>query len=369
MRFITSVFLLAAAALSAALPVEVDAPVEKRAPAEKRGVDYIHPFQVVRTYEGSPNEAFGPSDYGQTSRVRGGLTGVNSLIAFQLDPSDGGATCNLRFHTPFLALGSKTFQLFEFVPNNGDTFNVNTVTWNSKGGYRNQQLTTYTYTTDGSLVYSFTCPSGGKKLNYEFVSANGDNNLTWNWVEGEGPYIEVVHHSAKRDDDNGGNDDELAKRGPVSIPLAAQTLLREQTPNTPIGPVSSGRVSQSGSGKIVTTLIGFVMPSQNLRGRTCVLRFSKPATYTGSKQFRLYEFIPNGGRTTFDPSVATFNFRTGYRNRDLGVSTVSGSSSFTVYKFNCPAPKTGVNFDVTPTNGDVSITWDNWKGGFTLTAL
>ena len=353
MRFITSAFLLASAVLSAALPVE--SPVQKRD-------DYVSPASVVRLYEAFPNRASGPSDIGETSRVGGGLTGISTLLSFQLDVSDGGATCNLRFHDPSVATGSKTFALFEFVPNNGDTFNPYTASWNSKGGYRNQQLTTYKYVKGGnSLVYSTLCPSGGKKWNFEFVSANGDNNLSWDWTNGEGPYLEIIPKVAKRDET-------LEKRAPVNIPLASETLLREQYPNTATGPVGSGEVSQSGSGKIVTTLIGFIFPSQDLSSRTCVLKFSNPTVYTGSKKFSLFEFIPNNGRTIFDASYATWNFRTGYRNRDLGIYTVT-STPFTVYTFKCPAPGSGVSFDVAPSNGDVSIKWNNWNGGFTLTAL
>lgn len=357
MRFITSAFLLAAAALSAALPVE--------SPVEKRATDYVSPAQVVRTYERFPDRASGPSDIGETSRVGGGLTGINTLVAFQLAASDAGATCNLRFHDPSVATGSKTFQLFEFVPNNGDSFNVWTASWNNKGGYRNQQLTTFKYVKGGNdLVYSFPCPSGGKKVNYEFVSANGDNNLSWDWTNGEGPYLEIISQGVtKRDEES------LEKRAPVSIPLASQTLLKEQFPNTPVGPVQSGEVSQSGSGKIVSTLIGFIFPSQDLSSRTCVLKFSNPTVFTGSKTFRLFEFIPNNGRTIFDATYATYNFRTGYRNRDLGVSTITSTAAFTVYTFKCPAPGAGVSFDVAPANGDVSIKWNNWNGGFTLTAL
>lgn len=352
MRFITSALLLAAAALSVALPVE--------SPVEKRDTDYVSPDQVVRLYERYPDRASGPSDIGEASRVGGGLTGISSIVSFPLDPSDAGSTCNVRFYDPSVATGSKTFQLFEFIPTN---FNVWTASWNSKGGYRNQQLTTYKYVKGGSsLVYSFTCPSGTKKLYYEVVSANGDNNLSWDWTNGEGLQLEIVTRPAKRDE-------ALEKRAPVNIPLASQTLLREQFPNTPVGPVSSGEVSQSGSGKIVTTLIGFIFPSQDLSSRTCVLKFSNPTVFTGSKKFNLFEFIPNNGRKIFDANAATYNFRTGYRNRDLGTSTVTSTAAFTVYTFKCPGPNSGVSFDVAPSNGDVSIKWNNWNGGFTLTAL
>lgn len=34
-----------------------------------------------------------------------------------------------------------------------------------------------------------------------------------------------------------------------------------------------------------------------------------------------------------------------------------------VYSFKCPGPGKGLNYELVPTNGDVSIKWTNTNGG------
>jgi hypothetical protein len=348
MQFLTSILLLTTAALSSAAPT-----------TEKRDSFAIAPSSLVRTYEASPNFAAGPSAWGETSRIGAGNTGVNTLISFQLDASHGGRPCNLRFRDAEWHEGSNTFSVFSFVPTNGYSFDVNTASWNHKTGYRDQQLATYKYGgSTGDLVYSFTCPSDGKLLNYELTSANGESKLQWDTSIGQGLWLEVVTASA------------AVKRSSVPIPFADQCQLLEAQPNTARGSIQYGEVSQKGSGHIVSMLVAFIMPTnQDLTSRTCSLQFKNPSEATGSKTFALFEFVPNPGnyRGIFESWHASWNSRTGYRNRHLATYKVGTAGP--VYKFPCPARGKGVNFEVVPSNGDVSIKWISDNGGFSLVAL
>ncbi|KAA8913126.1 hypothetical protein FN846DRAFT_903060 [Sphaerosporella brunnea] len=344
MKFLTSLILLSAAALSSALPT-----------TSKRAAVHVAPNSLCKTYEHSPNTPFGPTTWGETSRVGGGLTGVNTLISFQLDAAYGGATCNLRFADAEVHTGSNTFSVFSFVPTNGVTFDPNTATWNQKTGYRDQQLATFQYGASGDLVYSFTCPTGGKLLNYELTSANGDSNLQWDTSLEQGLWLEVVSGGVEK------------RAAPVPIPYYDQCQLHEAAPNTAFGSSVSGVSSQYSSGHIITTLVAFVMPTgKDLSTRTCSVEFVNGFA-TGSKSFALFEFVPNQGKT-FKSALATWNSRTGYRNNQLATYKV-GSSVGPVYKFPCPGPGKAVNFEVVPTNGDVYIAWTKPAGGLTLKAL
>jgi hypothetical protein len=346
MQFLISFFLLTTAALSSAAPT-----------TEKRASFGIAPTSLVKTYEHSPDYAFGPSVWGETSRVGAGNTGVNTLISFQLEASHGERPCNLRFRDPDIHQGSNIFSVFSFVPSNGYSFDPNTASWNHKTGYRDQQLATYKYGgSTGDLVYSFTCPSGGKLLNYELTSANGESNLQWDTALGKGLWLEVVTASA------------AAKRASsVRIPFADQCQLHEAQPNTAFGSIQFGEASQKGSGNIISTLVAFIMPAgQDLTARTCSVSFSNPSSATESKTFALFEFVPNKGNI-FESAVASWNSRTGYRNRQLATYKVGTAGP--VYNFPCPAPGKGVNFEVVPTNGDVSIKWTVPTGGLSLWAL
>jgi hypothetical protein len=345
MQFITSVFLLASAALSTALPTTND----------KRASFGIAPTSVVKTYEHSPDVAFGPSTWGETSRVGAGNTGVNTLISFQLDASHGGRPCNLRFRDPEVQAGSNTFSVFSFVPSNGYTFSASTASWNQKTGYRDQQLATFKYGAGSDLVYSFTCPQGGELLNYELTSANGESNLQWDTATGQGLWLEVETAAVTR-------------RAATHIALADQCQLHEAQPETAFGSIQHGEASQKGSGKIITTLVAFIMPSQeDLTSRTCSLYFSASQA-SGSRTFTLFEFTPSGDQEIFSSLTAKWNSRTGYRNRELATYKV-GSTAGPVYNFPCPAPGKVVNFEIVPTNGDVSLKWTVPAGGLSLWAL
>jgi hypothetical protein len=64
------------------------------------------------------------------------------------------------------------------VPNEGDTFNPDTATYNSKTGFRDQQLAIFVVG-NGNPVYSFECPPAGTIVNYEAAPSNGDDDVEW----------------------------------------------------------------------------------------------------------------------------------------------------------------------------------------------
>jgi hypothetical protein len=339
--------LLAAAAISSALPTAPPNAFEKRQNRNTR----ITPTALTRVYEHAPNLISGQDGWGETSNSPGqALTGVNTLISFQLAREDGGRTCNLRFADPSFATGSKTFSVFEFVPSNGVTFDVTKATWNQRTGYRDRQLAIYTYEEGRDIVYSFTCPTGGKLLNYELTASNGEVNIRWNVPRGEGLWLEVVVPPATPL-----SAPPVPK--PIVIPLKDQCPLYEATANTGKGSMQFGEVSNSARNQMVSTLVGWVMPAEDYTGRTCTLRFSNPTTATGSKSFAVFDFIPYGNEVIFKSWLATWNSKTGYRNLERTIYKV-GDDKKPVYSFLCPGPGKGVNFDLVPTGGDVSIKWN-----------
>jgi hypothetical protein len=64
------------------------------------------------------------------------------------------------------------------VPNEGDTFNADTATFNQRTGYRDQQLKIFV-AGSGNPVYSFKCPPAGTIVNYEAVPSNGETDVEW----------------------------------------------------------------------------------------------------------------------------------------------------------------------------------------------
>jgi hypothetical protein len=251
------------------------------------------------------------------------------------------------------------FQVFTFVPSNGVTFDVNKATWNQKTGYRDQQVATYIYGAGTDIIYSFTCPTGGKLINYELTASNGEANIQWYSPSGEGMWLEVAIPPAAG-----------AGSKSIDIPLKDQCQLFEARPNVGQGSIQYGEVSWSSSTQTVSMLVGFVMPDTDYTGRTCVLKLVNPISATGSKSFALFEFIPYAGEVLFKSWMATWNRKTGYRNRQLATYKVGDNKA--VYSFPCPKPKSGINYDVVPTGGDVSIKWDTSAtpyGGFKLEVL
>ncbi|KAA8893820.1 hypothetical protein FN846DRAFT_895646 [Sphaerosporella brunnea] len=348
---INSVLLLAAAAFSAALPTSsIDSVIEKR---QNRNIR-ITPSALVRMYEHSPNLNFAQDGWGETSSTQAGdgrATSVNTLVSFKLEPEDGGRTCNLRFNDPNFATGSKTFSIFNFVPSNGVTFDASKATWNQRTGHRDQQAATYTHGAGTDIIYSFTCPSGGKYLNYELAASRGEVNIQWYSPHGEGMWLEVVIPP------NTPVKPPTGSKPVATIPIKDQVQLFEARPDAGQGSAQFGEVSWSSSKESVSTLVGFVMPDTDYTGRTCALKLFNPTAATGSKSFALFEFIPYGGEVIFKSWLATWNSKTGYRKRELATYKVGGDKP--IYSFPCPKPKTGISYDLVPIGGEVSIKWDS----------
>ncbi|KAI5782642.1 hypothetical protein EDC01DRAFT_664378 [Geopyxis carbonaria] len=344
MFFSISSSLLLLSTLAAALPA-----LEKRQSRSLRSA----PVEVLKLYEHSPNVVIGQDGWGETSRVGSGLSGVNTLIAFQTYPEDFGKTCNLRFAAPSVQSGSKSFTLWSFVPSNGNIFDPHRATWNQKTGYRDRQLATHTYVLNGpDIVYSLPCPAGGKFLNYELTSANGESNMQWYTPNGEGLYLEVAVPVKPPTAPT-------TPRRPIPIPSRDQAQMFESRPTSGSGSIQYGDVSSTAVGIQTTTLVAYVMPdSPNYAARTCRLRFSNPTATSGSRSFALFEFVPHDGRQIFRSDTASWNAKGGYRNRQLALHKVEGSAAATVYTFPCPAPGVGLNYELVPTGGEGRVTWN-----------
>ncbi|KAF8536763.1 hypothetical protein BDD12DRAFT_807512 [Trichophaea hybrida] len=83
----------------------------------------------------------------------------------------------------------------------------------------------------------------------------------------------------------------------VRIDMKDQVNLREGWGGT--GSIQYGEINTSEPGKTVTTLVGFIMPSEDYTKRTCNLRFGKVTSATGTKTFKVFDFVPNNGLPTF----------------------------------------------------------------------
>lgn len=160
--------LLASSVFGAAVPVA----------EQKRDIHDISPSTQVIIAQYAPDNVYGNSNYGQTSRY--GDRSASTLVSYVLDKDYSGHTCKLVFENPNYVYGSATIQLFKFVPENGVTFDPASATWNHRTGHRDIEQGRQTKIgAQPTLVYSFACPKGPTTLNYEIVSSNGDANIGW----------------------------------------------------------------------------------------------------------------------------------------------------------------------------------------------
>ncbi|KAF8242663.1 hypothetical protein K440DRAFT_616224 [Wilcoxina mikolae CBS 423.85] len=336
MHFITSLLFLAiTSTLTSALP------------HSKRQNTRITPSQVNKLYERLPTNTVsdGWGEVSQDIRLKT-PSKVHSLFAFQLSNSDGGQTCNLRFDKPEIALGTLSFKVYDFIPTNGRTFDSKKASWNKKSGKTGKSLATFKVGgKNKNLVYSFPCPKGGKMLNYELVPEGGVN-MQWPYPDSTGLWLEVV---------------KAPKPPVVRIDMKDQVNLREGWGGT--GSIQYGEINTSEPGKTVTTLVGFIMPSEDYTKRTCNLRFGKVTSASGTKTFKVFDFVPNNGLPIFQSWLISWSKKGGVRKAERATYKVGGNGL--VLSFPCPKRGTGINSEFAPTKEPVNIKWDTTnKGGF-----
>ncbi|CCX09724.1 hypothetical protein FPQ18DRAFT_334010 [Pyronema domesticum] len=160
---------------------------------------------------------------------------------------------------------------------------------------------------------------------------------------------------------------EARQATPTRVNPSVVAKAYESAPTMAVTVDGYGQTSRYGSGSnSVSSLVYFSQPPGSpWSGKRCNLRFSDPVVLSGSKTFAVFEFIPSNG-VTFDISKATWNQRTGYRNRELATFKV-GEGSDLVYSYPCPTDGKGLNFELTSSNGDSEIQWNsNWNQGLWL---
>jgi len=334
MHFSTSLFLLAASTLTSALP------------HTKRQNTRITPTQINKLYEIIPTTA-NSDGWGEVSQQVGVTPSkVHSLVAFQLDTSDAGKTCNLRFDKPDIAIGTLMFQVYDFTPSNGRMFDPKKASWNKKTGSRGKSLATFK-AGGKNLVYSFPCPAGGKLLNYELVP-EGTVNMQWQYPGSTGLWLEVAPKGTPQSPPT------------IRVNMKDQVNLREGHGGT--GSIQYGEINRSEPGKTVTTLVGFIMPTnKDYTKHTCNLRFGKTTEATGTKTFKVYDFVPNNGLPIFQSWLVSWNNKRGVRKAER--ATFKLGSSGPVLAFPCPKRGAGVNYEIVPTKEAVNIKWDTTNGG------
>ena len=152
------------------------------------------------------------------------------------------------------------------------------------------------------------------------------------------------------------------KRATALILPTNQVVISMFAPDHPFGSHTWGNVTQVGSNR-QSTMVSFDLPN-GYSGSKCSLIFENAEWATGKKTFQLFKFIPFN-HISFE-TTATFNSRTGYPDTTLGDPFVIGTSQGPVYTFDCPSNPTTLNYDVVPSNGDVSFGWKTPEGGLKL---
>jgi hypothetical protein len=135
----------------------------------------VGPDALVTLHEAEPNTAFGSTNHGKVIKGADGKD-ITTLISFTVPNT--GTHCSVNFSNWSVATGSETIALYSFVPNEGDTFNANTATFNSKTGFRDHELKIFV-AGSSNPIYSFTCPPAGTIVNYEAVPSNGETDVEW----------------------------------------------------------------------------------------------------------------------------------------------------------------------------------------------
>ncbi|CCX06823.1 Protein of unknown function [Pyronema omphalodes CBS 100304] len=273
---------------------------------------------------------------------------VHSLIAYKLEPSDFGKTCNLRFDKPSISTGGLTFSIYDFKPTSGKTYDPKKACWNNKTGTRGQKFVTYKAGGKSNLAYSMPCPKDW--INLE-LAPEGDVNMQWPQFDPIGLWLEVVQTSKPAS---------APAPAPktIRIDTADQVQTREASGENGHGSMQFGEITRAAPGQTVTTLIAFVMPKEDYTKRKCVIMFGKASEATGSKTFLLYDFEPENGTNIFQSWRMSWKFKRGTRKGLRATHTV-GSNKVT--EFPCPKPGKGLNYELAPTAEKVSIKWNSTK--------
>lgn len=173
---IASTILFVVSALTAALPNPVG--------LSRRYTTRIDVYKMTTLHENDPKTPYGPTNHGIVQKDA--ITGkdITTLVSFKMPyfPVLTGKPCQVFFSSPDIANGSKSFKLFDFVPNNGPTFNEYWATWDLRTGYRNTDLLpngAFVVGKSSNPVYKFTCPAPGTIINYELVPSNGVVDIEW----------------------------------------------------------------------------------------------------------------------------------------------------------------------------------------------
>ena len=154
---------------------------------------------------------------------------------------------------------------------------------------------------------------------------------------------------------------------PEVVPRQAQTfrptlavVIKQDSPNTPGGPTTTGEVSRTNGQHDVSTLLSY-----NVSGKKCSLSFSDPTLLSGSKTVQIFDL---GGPVSATNTYLTRPFRNNYRCtmriKPAGQGPAEIIDNVSCTNFDCPSGVVG--YEVVPQNDNVQVTWDTTTGGLVV---